>query len=70
MACSGNESADQLKKQVDSLLSVNARYQGDLTNMNEYVDILAEGSTPLPSRKVHSSILIKVKKARWSIRPS
>ena len=43
MACSGNESADQLKKQVDSLLSVNAQYQGDLTNMNEYVDILAEG---------------------------
>jgi len=42
-ACSGNESADQLKKQVDSLQNLNAQYQGDLSNMTEYVDILAEG---------------------------
>ena len=43
MACSGGDNSDQLKKQVDSLLTLNAQYQGDLSNMSEYVDVLAEG---------------------------
>lgn len=43
MACGGSGDSDALKKQVDSLQSLNAQYQGDLSNMNEYVDILAEG---------------------------
>ena len=44
LACGGNnENADQLKKQVDSLLNLNAQYEGDINSMTEYVGILAEG---------------------------
>jgi predicted nucleic acid-binding Zn-ribbon protein len=44
LACGGsNENTDQLKKQVDSLTTLNAQYQGDLSNMTEYVSFLAEG---------------------------